>query len=61
MAINDKDEKLQHDINRAAAKISALSSGKKKKDLPGKEIWLTQQHRLVEDTEFSYTPLRKML
>ena len=29
MAINDKDEKLQHDINRAAAKISALSSGKK--------------------------------
>ena len=50
MAINDKDEKLQHDINRAAAKISALSSGKKKKDLPGKEIWLTQQHRLVEDT-----------
>ena len=32
MTINDKirDEKLQHDINREAAKISALSSGKKK-------------------------------
>ena len=30
MAINDKiiDEKLQFDINREAAKISALSSGK---------------------------------
>ena len=30
MTINDqiKDEKLQHDINREAAKISALSSGK---------------------------------
>ena len=30
MPINDKirDEKLQHDINREAAKISALSSGK---------------------------------
>ena len=30
MAIGDKikDEKLQHDVNREAAKISALSSGK---------------------------------
>ena len=30
MAINDKirDEKLQYDINREVAKISALSSGK---------------------------------
>ena len=30
MKIDDKirDEKLQYDINRAAAKISALSSGK---------------------------------
>ena len=30
MTIEDqiKDEKLQHDINREAAKISALSSGK---------------------------------
>ena len=33
MTINDqiKDEKLQYDINREAAKISALSSGKIKK------------------------------
>ena len=30
MTIDDKikDEKVQHDINREAAKISALSSGK---------------------------------
>ena len=30
MIINDqiRDEKLQHDINREATKISALSSGK---------------------------------
>ena len=30
MTINDqiRDEKLQHDINKEAAKISALSSGK---------------------------------
>ena len=30
MTINDQisDEKLQHDINREAAKISSLSSGK---------------------------------
>ena len=30
MIINDqiRDEKLQHDINREAAKISSLSSGK---------------------------------
>ena len=28
MIIDIRDEKLQHDINRRAAKISALSSGK---------------------------------
>ena len=34
MAINDqiRDEKLQYDINREAAKISALSSGKANKN-----------------------------
>ena len=33
MTINDqiRDEKLQYDINREAAKISALSSGKIRK------------------------------
>ena len=42
MTINDKirDEKLQHDINREAAKISALSSAKiyKYEYLTGEDI-----------------------
>ena len=42
MTINDqiKDEKLQYDINREAAKISALSSGKlhKYEYLAGEDI-----------------------
>ena len=42
MTINDKiiDEKLQFDINREAAKISALSSGKidKYEHLTGEKI-----------------------
>ena len=42
MTINDqiKDEKLQYDINRDAAKISALSSGKlhKYEYLTGEDI-----------------------
>ena len=42
MKINDqiKDEKLQYDINREAAKISALSSGKlhKYEYLTGEDI-----------------------
>ena len=47
MRINDqiKDEKLQHDINRETAKISALSSGKihKYKYLTGEEILPSNQ------------------
>ena len=43
MAINDQigDEKLQHDIDRKAAEISALSLGKigKYEYLSGKEIY----------------------
>ena len=47
MLIEDqiKDEKLQYDINREAAKISALSSGKidKYKYLTGEEILPSNQ------------------
>ena len=47
MTINDqiKDEKLQYDINREAAKISALSSGKihKYEYLKGEDILLSNQ------------------
>ena len=40
-----RDEKLQYDINREAAKISALSSGKIDKygDLTGEEILPSNQ------------------
>ena len=45
MTINDqiKDEKLQYNINREAAKISALSSGKlhKYEYLTGEDILLS--------------------
>ena len=63
MTINDKirDEKLQYDINRAAAKISALSSDKidKYEYLTGDEILPPQQHRIIQEAKFSYLPLRK--
>ena len=49
MTIHDKirDEKLQYDINREAAKISALSSGKidKYEYLTGEEILPSDQKR----------------
>ena len=52
MTIEDKirDEKLQYNINREAAKISALSSGKidKYEYLTGEEILLSNQQRVVE-------------
>ena len=52
MAINDqiKDEKLQYNINREAAKISALSSGKlhKYEYLTGEDILPSTQHQIIE-------------
>ena len=52
MTINDKirDDKLQHDINREAAKISTLSSGKvdKYKYPTGEEIVPPNQSRVIE-------------
>ena len=52
MTINDqiRDEKLQYDINRKAAKISALSSGKifKYEYLTGKEILPSNQQQITE-------------
>ena len=45
-----RDEKLQYDINREAAKISALSSRKidKYEYLTGEEILLSDQSRIIE-------------
>ena len=63
MAIDDKirDEKLQYDINREAANISALSSGKidKYEYLTGQEILPSDQSRIIEQAKFTYFPLGK--
>ena len=58
---NEKDEKLQHDINREAAKISALSSGKlhKYECLTGEDILPSTQQQIIEQTKFTYSPLGK--
>ena len=56
-----KDEKLQYDINREAAKISALSSGKidKCEYLTGEEILQSNQQQIIEQAKFTYSPLGK--
>ena len=63
MTINDqiKDEKLQYDINRKAAKISALSSGKlhKYEYLTGEDILPSNQLQIIEQRKFTYSPLGK--
>ena len=63
MTINDqiKDEKLQYNINREAAKISALSSGKlhKYEYLTGEDILTSTQQQIIEQTKFNYSPLGK--
>ena len=63
MTIDDKirDEKLQYDINREAAKISALSSGKidKYEYLTGEEILPPDQGGVIKQDKFAYSFLRK--
>ena len=63
MTIEDqiKDEKLQYDINREAAKTSALSSGKidKYEYLTGKEMLPSNQQLIIEHAKFTYSPLGK--
>ena len=63
MTVNDqiRDEKLQSDINRKAAAISALSSGRidKYEYLTGKEILLSNQQQIIEQAKFTYFPLGK--
>ena len=63
MKIDDKirDEKLQYDINREAANISALSSGKvaKNKCLTGEEILPPDQGILIQQAKFAYSQLAK--
>ena len=63
MAIDDKikDEKLQYNINKEAAKISALSSGKidKYEVLTGEEILPSDESRIIEQAKFTYSSLSK--
>ena len=58
-----RDEKLQNDFNREAAKISARSSGKvdKYEYLTGEEILPSNQKQIIEQAEFSYSPWKKLL
>ena len=63
MTIEDqiKDENLQYDINREAAKTSALSTGKidKYEYLTGEEILPSNQRQIIEQAKFTYSPLGK--
>ena len=56
-----RDQKLQYDINRTAAKMSALSSGKinKYESLTGKEILSSNQKEIIKQTKFTYSSLGK--
>ena len=55
------DEKLQHDINREAAIISARSSDNfhKYEYLTGEEILPSNQQQIIEQAKFTYSPLGK--
>ena len=63
MIIDDqiRDEKLQYNINREPAKISALSSGKidKYEYLTGEEILLSNQQQIIKQAKFTYSSLGK--
>ena len=63
MTINDqiRDEKLQHDIDRKAAEISAKSSGKlhKYEYLTGEDVLPSNQQQVIEQAKFTYSPLGK--
>ena len=63
MTINDhiRGIKLQYDINREPAKISALSLGKihKYEYLTGENILPSNQQQIIEQARFTYSPLGK--
>ena len=63
MKISDqiRDGKLQYNINRGVAKISALSPGKIRKYeyLTGGDILPFNQQQIIEQTKFTYSPLGK--
>ena len=63
MTIDDqvRDEKLQYDIDREVATISALSSSKiyKHEYLTGEEILPSNQKQIIEQAKFTYSPFGK--
>ena len=63
MSIDDKikDKKLQYEINKEAAKISPLLSGKidKYEYLTGEEILPSNERQIIEQEKFTYSPLGK--
>ena len=65
MAIDGKitDDKLQHDINREAAKMPALLSGQSDKYeyLTGDEIVAPDQRRVIEQAKFTYFAFEKQI
>ena len=56
-----RDEKLQYDINREVAKISALSSNKlgKYENLIGEEMLPSNQKQIIEQAKFTYSDLER--
>ena len=65
MAIGDniRDKKLQYNVNKETAKISALSPGKidKYKYFTGEEILSINRRQTIEQAKFTYSPLGKAL
>ena len=63
MTIEDqiRYEKQQYAIKREAAKISALSLGKisKYEYLTGEDILPSNQHQIIEQAKFTFSPLGK--
>ena len=62
LSINQiEDGKLQYDLNREAAKISASSSDKinKYEYLVGEDISPSNQKQIIEQAKFTYSPLGK--
>ena len=63
MTIDDqiRNEKLPYDVNREAAKISALSWGKicKYEYITGEDILPSNQQQIIEQAKFTYSPLGK--
>ena len=54
-----RDEELQYNINREAAKISVLYKFNKQEYLTGEEILTSNQKQLIQQAKFTYSPFGK--